>query len=144
MFIITSIHALKWPSVKAFKLAKGENSFASADAVPEAVRSKLARFAERGVVKFSTPPAWAPKAEVKEVGDDGAASPTGSTNPSGTKTDGFDVADVELNEKALSKLTVDQLKLVAAEYDVDVSSAKNKAETIAAILKEVGDDSSTS
>lgn len=138
MFTITSTHKLVWPGV--FKLKLGENKFSSADKVPAAVRAKLVRFAERGVVKFDVPADWS----VPSAGKPRAVEAEDETEPVDgppASLDGFDPATVELNATALGKLKVDQLKLVAAELDVDVSAAKTKQALIDALLAEANGSS---
>src|SRR5688500_6053190 len=109
MFKITSLHPLTWPQYK-FKLKLGENAFPSRSRIPEAIWPKLERFARTGVVTYE----GAPK-----------ATEPGKTEPA---------SNVQLSEAGLAKLSLEQLRQLAAELKVDVSAFKSKKDTAAAIL----------
>lgn len=139
MFLITSTHALTWPNVgdgKRFSLKKGENKLADESKVPTLARAKLLRFLERGVLKFDVPKSWDYKAPVKEAAED--------DDEEGGGGDSFDPATVDLTAESLGKLKFDQLQLVAAELEVDVTGLKKKTDIIAAILNEANGDSTPS
>lgn len=164
MFKITSTHALNFPSVQ-FKIAKGENVFASEKKIPDAAWSRLERMREAKILSFERT-GKDDDAKLEELSEANLydmskeeltqlAARSGVTVDAGaskkmlldalmTKKSGAapgnDESDgVEFTEASLGQLSYKQLVELAAEAAVDVDGLKSKQQIIEKLLAEAAE-----
>jgi hypothetical protein len=124
MFVVHSTHALSWPTLN-FRIRKGENRFATSEAIPSEVRAKLEYLSKAKKTRDGIRIPAAVRFYEEAGGGGGPATTSGGDE------------DVQLTPAGLGKLNMKDLQALADRLEIDHKGLTSKQALRDKILAEV-------